>query len=52
MQDRSLQDRQAPAVALQKYAIGQPVHRKEDDALVRGKGKYTDDFNLPGQLYA
>jgi len=52
MQDPTLQDRQAPAVALQKYAIGQPVHRKEDDALVRGKGKYTDDFNLPGQLYA
>jgi carbon-monoxide dehydrogenase large subunit len=52
MQDRTLQDRQAPAVAAQKYAIGQPVHRKEDDALVRGKGKYTDDFNLPGQLYA
>jgi aerobic carbon-monoxide dehydrogenase large subunit len=52
MQDPTLQDRQAPAIALQKYAIGQPVHRKEDDALVRGKGKYTDDFNLPGQLYA
>jgi carbon-monoxide dehydrogenase large subunit len=29
-----------------------PVRRKEDDTLVRGKGKYTDDFNLPGQSYA
>ncbi len=40
------------AIALQKYGVGQPVRRKEDDTLVRGKGKYTDDFNLPGQAYA
>ena len=32
--------------------LGQPVRRKEDDTLVRGKGKYTDDFNLPKQAYA
>ena len=43
---------QENAIALQKYGVGQPVRRKEDDTLVRGKGKYTDDFNLPGQLYA
>jgi len=40
------------AIALQKYAVGQPVRRKEDDTLVRGKGRYTDDFSLPGQVYA
>jgi carbon-monoxide dehydrogenase large subunit len=40
------------ALALQKYGVGQPVRRKEDDTLVRGKGKYTDDFNLPRQAYA
>src|SRR5215813_9381475 len=40
------------AIALQKYGVGQPVRRKEDDTLVRGKGKYTDDFGLPGQAYA
>lgn len=40
------------AIAMQKYGVGQPVRRKEDDTLVRGKGKYTDDINLPGQLYA
>ena len=40
------------AIAMQKYGVGQPVRRKEDDTLVRGHGKYTDDFNLPGQLYA
>ena len=40
------------AIALQKNGVGQPVRRKEDDTLVRGKGKYTDDFSLPGQAYA
>src|SRR6476646_8552644 len=39
------------AIALQKYGVGQPVRRKEDDTLVRGKGRYTDDFNLPGQAH-
>jgi carbon-monoxide dehydrogenase large subunit len=36
---------------MQKYGVGQPVRRKEDDRLVRGKGKYTDDFSLPKQTY-
>ena len=40
------------AMALQKFGVGQPVRRKEDDTLVRGKGRYTDDFNLPKQAYA
>jgi len=36
----------------QKYGVGQPVRRKEDDTLVRGKGKVTtDDFTLAGQAY-
>src|SRR5262249_59118912 len=39
------------AVALQKSGVGQPVRRKEDDPLLRGKGKYTDDFSLPKQAY-
>jgi carbon-monoxide dehydrogenase large subunit len=52
MQDHTSRQFQVPAIALQKYGMGQPVPRKEDDALVRGKGKYTDDFYLPGQLYA
>ncbi|MES2600967.1 MAG: xanthine dehydrogenase family protein molybdopterin-binding subunit [Pseudomonadota bacterium] len=39
-------------IALQKFGVGQPVRRKEDDTLVRGKGTYTDDINLPGQAYA
>jgi carbon-monoxide dehydrogenase large subunit len=36
---------------MQKHGVGQPVRRKEDDTLVRGKGKYTDDFSLPRQVY-
>jgi carbon-monoxide dehydrogenase large subunit len=53
----SMQDHTSPsalenAIALQKYGVGQPVRRMEDDTLVRGRGKYTDDFNLPGQAYA
>jgi carbon-monoxide dehydrogenase large subunit len=39
------------AIALQKFGVGQPIRRKEDDTLVRGHGRYTDDFNLPGQAY-
>ncbi|MGY9056945.1 MAG: xanthine dehydrogenase family protein molybdopterin-binding subunit [Alphaproteobacteria bacterium] len=36
----------------EKFAIGQPVPRKEDPLLVTGKGSYTDDLNLAGQAYA
>ena len=32
--------------------IGQPVRRKEDQRLVTGKGRFTDDFNIAGQAYA
>ena len=36
----------------EKFAIGQPVSRKEDPTLLRGLGRYSDDLSLPGQLYA
>src|ERR1044072_2434126 len=52
MQDQPSKSSLENAIALQKYGVGQPVRRKEDDTLVRGKGKYTDDFSLPGQVYA
>jgi carbon-monoxide dehydrogenase large subunit len=32
--------------------IGKPIPRKEDGRLVTGKGRFSDDFNLPGQAYA
>jgi carbon-monoxide dehydrogenase large subunit len=39
-------------LAFSKFAVGQPVPRNEDPMLVRGRGRYTDDLNLPGQAYA
>ncbi|HEV2300125.1 MAG TPA: xanthine dehydrogenase family protein molybdopterin-binding subunit [Stellaceae bacterium] len=32
--------------------IGEPVRRKEDFRLLTGKGRYHDDFRLPGEAYA
>jgi len=52
MQDFTSHSSQDNAIALQKYGVGQPVRRKEDDTLVRGKGRYTDDVSAPGQVYA
>ncbi|MFY9957168.1 xanthine dehydrogenase family protein molybdopterin-binding subunit [Bradyrhizobium sp.] len=52
MQDHTSPSSLENSIALQKYGVGQPVRRKEDDTLVRGKGKYTDDFTLPNQAYA
>ncbi|MGV7217323.1 xanthine dehydrogenase family protein molybdopterin-binding subunit [Bradyrhizobium sp. UFLA05-112] len=52
MQEHTKSSSLENAIALQKYGVGQPVRRKEDDTLVRGLGRYTDDFNLPGQAYA
>ncbi|MFC4165831.1 xanthine dehydrogenase family protein molybdopterin-binding subunit [Teichococcus aestuarii] len=34
-----------------KFGIGQPVPRNEDPLLLRGQGRYTDDLQLPGQLW-
>ena len=52
MQDQTTPSTVENAIAMQKYGVGQPVRRKEDDTLVRGNGKYTDDFSLPGQAFA
>jgi aerobic carbon-monoxide dehydrogenase large subunit len=52
MQDHTTPSSFENAIALQKYGVGQPVRRKEDDTLVRGNGRYTDDFTLPSQAYA
>ncbi len=40
------------ALPQDRFAIGQPVRRTEDAALLRGQGRYTDDLNLPGQVHA
>ena len=34
-----------------QFAIGQPMPRTEDPRLVTGRGRFTDDVALPGQLY-
>src|ERR1700674_882607 len=39
-------------LAPDRFAVGQSVSRREDPVLLRGEGRYTDDLNLPGQLYA
>ena len=31
--------------------IGQPLRRKEDERLLTGRGRFSDDFTLPGQTY-
>ena len=36
---------------LEKYGIGQPVTRKEDDRLTAGRGCYADDVQLVDQAY-
>jgi carbon-monoxide dehydrogenase large subunit len=33
-------------------SIGKPLPRKEDERLLTGQGRFTDDFNLDGQAYA
>src|SRR6202162_6394761 len=35
-----------------KFGVGQSVPRKEDDALIRGKGRYTDAFAPQPALHA
>src|ERR1700741_5417988 len=35
-----------------KFGVGQSVRRKEDDALIRGHGRYTDDFAPSQALHA
>ena len=32
--------------------IGKPIPRKEDERLITGKGRFSDDFNVDGQAYA
>src|SRR5213592_1832277 len=41
-----------PAGPGSNTGIGQPVRRREDLRLLTGRGRYSDDENLPGQAYA
>src|SRR5215475_10838788 len=42
----------APKLPAPKFGTGQPVTRKEDDALLRGAGHYVADHTPPGCLHA
>jgi carbon-monoxide dehydrogenase large subunit len=35
-----------------KFGIGQPMRRHEDQRLLTGQGRYTDDIALPGMSHA
>ena len=35
-----------------RYGLGHSAPRVEDDRLLRGRGRYTDDLDLPGQAWA
>ena len=35
-----------------RQGFGRPVPRKEDARLVTGRGRFSDDFNLAGQVHA
>jgi carbon-monoxide dehydrogenase large subunit len=36
---------------IDKFGIAQPVRRVEDPRLLRGEGRYVDDFTRPGMLH-
>ncbi|MCO6186663.1 xanthine dehydrogenase family protein molybdopterin-binding subunit [Rhizobium sp. L1K21] len=38
-------------VSIKKFGLGASVLRKEDQSLLIGKGQFTDDRTLPGQLF-
>lgn len=40
------------SLTAKSFGIGQPVRRKEDLRLITGRGCFSDDVNLPGQVYA
>ncbi len=41
----------APLIAT-GTGIGQPITRREDQRLLTGKGRFSDDLSMPGQAYA
>jgi aerobic carbon-monoxide dehydrogenase large subunit len=47
-----MQHRKPHAAGRRNTGIGQPVRRREDRRLLTGRGRFSDDLNLPGQAYA
>jgi carbon-monoxide dehydrogenase large subunit len=46
-----IDEKTKPADTIYRF-IGKPVVRKEDERLTTGRGRFSDDFSLPGQAYA
>src|SRR5437879_6451356 len=47
------QERRVPASSQNaRFGSGRSVPRVEDDALLRGEGRFADDVDIRGQLYA
>src|SRR5690606_10061457 len=44
-------DERVETSRMQKFGIGQPAARVEDERFLTGRGRYLDDVNLPGQAY-
>ena len=40
------------SISATSHKIGQPVRRREDQRLLTGRGRFSDDVNLPNQVYA
>src|SRR3979411_1066474 len=45
-------DAKTPPTESTYRLTGKPVVRKEDERLTTGRGRFSDDFQLPGQAYA
>src|SRR5215831_17802643 len=52
MRRRAMNDAIDIAAVTAISAIGEPVRRKEDQRLLTGKGRFSDDLNMAGQVYA
>ncbi|MCP4330747.1 MAG: xanthine dehydrogenase family protein molybdopterin-binding subunit [Alphaproteobacteria bacterium] len=39
-------------MSVKRFGIGQSVVRREDERFLTGRGRYLDDINFDGQLYA
>ena len=37
---------------MDKFGVSQPVRRREDIRFITGRGRYSDDIDVPGQVYA
>ena len=42
----------SPSPRHARFGSGQSVRRVEDEALLKGQGRFADDVNAPGQLHA